>query len=615
MNYQISQRLWQQLHHFASFPQTGISLRQMVQFGRNPNPGTILQAGSFLHEELPIRLAHRVKELDELPHDLSKMPSIVKVKNWYAQSFEELVNFPKPTMSGAVQKLLQSASKTAEPLPESKPNPSLLESASIGDGEAGMAKALAPRNGNGKNGNGSKSRALLEHRYYANLPDQQWPVEIDQYNEDFTKALEKIKKRHDAVVTTIAQGVLEYKRSRKANTLQADVQAFLDRFYLSRIGIRILIGQHIALSRSSQRPAANLIGGGGSGSTVSSSGDYSLSDQIARVKVDGNQEHEQYVGIICTNTNVGAMAHEAIENARFVCEEHYGLFKGPPVQLVCPPDLTFMYVPSHLNHMLFELLKNSLRAVVERYGVDQEDNFPPIKVIVVEGKEDITIKISDEGGGIPRSEMPLVWTYMYTTAQSEDLDPEFNASDFKAPMAGFGYGLPLARLYARYFGGDLKLISMEGYGTDVYLHLNRLSSSSEPLPEIEAQARASSDGRGRDEASSKTRKQQPSLLELPAFGFADPVPPPYSQQPGLDDQHRFGPAPPHAAGAAASTGGGLAFLRALLPKSWQRRWAPHSDSTEDSRLRDDGTGAHPGTRPPPPPPPSSGSEAQIGRGP
>lgn len=132
--------------------------------------------------------------------------------------------------------------------------------------------------------------------------------------------------------------------------------------------------------------------------------------------------------------------------------------------------------------MMFELLKNSLRAVVERYGVENEDHYPTIKVIVVEGQEDITIKISDEGGGIPRSEMPLVWTYMYTTAQSEDLDPEFQASDFKAPMAGFGYGLPLARLYARYFGGDLKLISMEGYGTDAYLHLNRLSTSAEPLP-------------------------------------------------------------------------------------------------------------------------------------
>jgi hypothetical protein len=36
--------------------------------------------------------------------------------------------------------------------------------------------------------------------------------------------------------------------------------------------------------------------------------------------------------------------------------------------------------------------------------------------------------------------------------------------------------------YARYFGGDLRLISMDGFGTDVYIHLNKLSSSAEPLP-------------------------------------------------------------------------------------------------------------------------------------
>lgn len=98
------------------------------------------------------------------------------------------------------------------------------------------------------------------------------------------------------------------------------------------------------------------------------------------------------------------------DNARYVCEEHYALFKSPNIKLVCPPNLTFPYIPGHLSHICFELLKNSLRAVVERYGVDNDDEYPPIKVVVVEGREDITIKISDEGGGIPRSAIPHIWT-------------------------------------------------------------------------------------------------------------------------------------------------------------------------------------------------------------
>lgn len=50
--------------------------------------GTLFRASQFLSEELPIRLAHRVQELGELPDGLNEMPSIKKVRNWYAQSFE-----------------------------------------------------------------------------------------------------------------------------------------------------------------------------------------------------------------------------------------------------------------------------------------------------------------------------------------------------------------------------------------------------------------------------------------------------------------------------------------------------------------------------------------------
>ncbi|KAM0748315.1 pyruvate dehydrogenase kinase [Meredithblackwellia eburnea MCA 4105] len=426
MVYNINPALWKQLHHYSTFPQTGVSLRQMVRFGQNPSQGTLLRASQFLAEELPIRLAHRVKELDELPHNLSKMPSIEKVKKWYAESFEELVNFPRPELPTALTEALLKASQETHALPDSTPNPSLPEH-----------MKQRPKSINGR------QRSPLQHRYYSD-PDSsiKWPPEVHDYNERFTKVLSNIKRRHDPVVTTIAQGILEFKRESKSTQIDRSIQTFLDRFYMSRIGIRVLIGQHIALNRL--------------------------------------EPHEDYVGIICTRTNVYQIAREAIENASWVCEEHYGTFKPPAIQLICPRDLHFMYIPSHLNHMLFEVLKNSLRAVVEKHGVDCED-FPPIKVIVAEGNEDITIKISDEGGGIPRSAVPLVWTFMYTTANPDNLDTALHSLDVRSPMAGLGYGLPIARLYAQYFGGNLKLIPMEGYGTDVYLHLSRLSSSTEPL--------------------------------------------------------------------------------------------------------------------------------------
>ncbi|KAF2173046.1 hypothetical protein M409DRAFT_62675 [Zasmidium cellare ATCC 36951] len=447
MSWKKSAQLMETIKHYSSFPATGVSLRQMVQFGSNPSTGTLFRASQFLSEELPIRLAHRVQELGDLPDGLNEMESIKRVQDWYAQSFEEITTLPKPNLSTEVRerllKPIKSNNKTSRILSETTQNPSIRPGQYKSDVK-GLKSGEDKENGNG-NGNGQAKKTAARRYFTAAEDGNDWPPELSDYNTRFAQTLEKIKRRHDSVVTTIAQGILEYKRKRQRMQIDHNIQAFLDRFYMSRIGIRMLIGQHIALT-----------------------------DQ--RTHSDPN-----YVGIICTKTNVKELAQEAIENARFVCEDHYGLFDAPKVRLVCPGDLNFMYVPGHLSHMLFETLKNSLRAVVETHGQDKEE-FPVTQVIVSEGREDITIKISDEGGGIPRSAIPLVWTYMYTTVdQTPNLDPDFNKSDFKAPMAGFGYGLPISRLYARYFGGDLKLISMEGYGTDVYLHLNRLSSSSEPL--------------------------------------------------------------------------------------------------------------------------------------
>lgn len=51
----------------------------------------------------------------------------------------------------------------------------------------------------------------------------------------------------------------------------------------------------------------------------------------------------------------------------------------------------YSYVPNHLHLMVFELVKNSLRAVQEQF-MDSDKIAPPIRIIVADGIEDVTIK-------------------------------------------------------------------------------------------------------------------------------------------------------------------------------------------------------------------------------
>ncbi|XP_067631152.1 pyruvate dehydrogenase (acetyl-transferring) kinase, mitochondrial [Eurosta solidaginis] len=266
--------------------------------------------------------------------------------------------------------------------------------------------------------------------------------------EKFVNTLVHIRNRHSDVVQTMAQGVIEMKEHQGGSVdsgMESSIQYFLDRLYMSRISIRMLINQHTILF-----------------------GQF------------GN-EQGRHIGCLDPACQISSVVQDAYENARFLCDQYYLI--SPKLEITEQNasengnnPIRTVYVPSHLYHMLFELFKNSMRAVVENNDQDKCECLPPIKVIIAAGKEDICVKISDQGGGIPRSQSDQLFKYMYSTA------PQPSKSDLHTvPLAGYGYGLPIARLYARYFHGDIVLLSCEGFGTDTIIYMKAISDEANEL--------------------------------------------------------------------------------------------------------------------------------------
>jgi pyruvate dehydrogenase kinase 2/3/4 len=380
------------------------------------------QVAGFLQSELPIRLAHRIRDLEQCPK-LRDMPSVQVVKSIYTNSFLELL----------------------ETMPM------------------------------------STSRAEAE----------------------FAEVLEGLYQKHSKVLIQMARGAYELKSAvRQGHVVQGRTtnnngivetfeqlntcHTFLDRFYASRVGIRVLAGQYLALRHQIMEKEFN---------------DPSHHHQSSSKK-DGSQ---QYVGMICLNTSPSEIVRQAAQEATRMCRRKYG--RAPHVTIQGRLDLTFPYIPSHLHYIILELLKNAMRATMETHYVTaasakstsstrsgtttlEPPAIPEVTVIIADGNEneDVVIKIMDEGGGIPRSQMDKIWSYLFTTAEAsvqesflgDNASAEEEDHSNASPIAGLGYGLPISRAYARYFGGELDIISMEGYGTDAFCYLARLGDK-EPL--------------------------------------------------------------------------------------------------------------------------------------
>ncbi|KAK0621614.1 hypothetical protein B0T17DRAFT_591467 [Bombardia bombarda] len=385
-----------------------LSLADLVKHGRPPlSAEALLSSARFTLSLLPIRLAHRIQALRNLPYIVVSNPNISKIYNNYQHSLSTLLPWQGRTIS--------------------------------------------------------------------NLED-----EIR-----FTEVLAELVQTHTDTIPILARGFLECRKYISAT----EVTRFLDEHLRARIGTRLVAEQHIALHFSSTPhfdPGASPT---------------------------PCPENPSYIGVIDTALRPAATVNSCGEFVADICELNYGVRPRWVVDGGDPDATTFAFVPMHLEYIVTELLKNAFRATVEN-GMNREPvvitiapeppasrtNRPDAQLSLPaesrgafsadaiapldDNAPGVTIRIRDRGGGINPDVLPHVWGYSFTTFSDADDDMPGGGgggddalgaisavNSGSSSIAGLGYGLPLSRAYAEYFGGGIEVQSLYGWGTDVYLRL------------------------------------------------------------------------------------------------------------------------------------------------
>ncbi|KAF2198106.1 mitochondrial pyruvate dehydrogenase kinase [Delitschia confertaspora ATCC 74209] len=409
----------------ASLPLHPLTLADLVKHGRPPlSTQQLLSSANFTLSILPARLAHRIRSLRNLPFIVVSNPNISQIHQNYLHSLSTL------------------------------------------------------------------------------LPWAEKDIKTLEDEVKFAEVMTDLVQTHSNTISILARGFLE---SRKYISPK-DVTRFLDEHLRARIGTRLIAEQHLALHMSSQPH-------------------YDISEE------DSSEAPSDFIGVIDTKLRPAKIVQHCEAIVSEICELRYGV--RPHVVINGVPDYTFAHIPVHLEYIITELLKNSFRATVEN-GMEREPievtiapftqengsrfesqatvnnsdqgnldvvsktftgHSPPESTLNVDSEHirplarstpGVTIRIRDRGGGIAPENYAHIWDYSFTTFNEDEasstlggVSPGIEAlntisgggGDGVHSLAGLGYGLPLGRAYAEYFGGSIKVQNLYGWGTDVYLRL------------------------------------------------------------------------------------------------------------------------------------------------
>lgn len=374
-----------------------ISLRQLAFFGRRLTSDRIISSANFVRQELPVRLAHRIRDMQRLPFAVMSNKHLGSVYELYYIAFDQFRKTP----------------------------------------------------------------------VISDLKD----------NEKFCEKLNHLLQAHVTVIPQLAMGVIETSDELIDNGkgLVNRLDQFVGSMLSSRISRRVIAEQHISLTKSLES---------------------------GHNKYDKDPDFIGEVFLQCSATDTIKKCHES---AKLLISEILPNRRMPDLILEGHLDATFPYIPAHLEYIIGEIMRNSVEATVRHHDTlalsGQE--LPPILVSISNTPQNVYLRISDQGGGIPKEMLPYIWSFskqgspmrridsFKTVPRFQGVSGEVNMDNAipsslgslatRPPDVKLGMGLPLSRVYAEYWDGSLELHNLEDYGCDVSLKISRLGNNIEKL--------------------------------------------------------------------------------------------------------------------------------------
>ncbi|KAL8810806.1 MAG: hypothetical protein Q9223_002106 [Gallowayella weberi] len=309
-------------------------------------------------------------------------------------------------------------------------------------------------------------------------------------NDRYCKIITETLQEHLTVIPKLAMGIIECQSLMRPD----ETDKFMNTLLRSRISRRVIAEQHLALTETFHSP-------------------WHFPD--AQQLQDPNAD---FIGEVFLRCNAKEVVQDCSQMAHSRTEEAFGSdCVLPQVRIEGHLNATFPYILSHLQYIIGELLRNSIQAVVERWAHLPGDPAP-VEVLICEAPQHVIIRISDQGGGIPKDILPNLWSFgkgprshihlenlvqvpkMAATMQElkrsttsasgiardanderRPVDGSLSSLTYRPPNLRLGMGLPMSRVYAEYWAGSLELHSLEGYGVDAFLTISKLGNKNEQL--------------------------------------------------------------------------------------------------------------------------------------